>query len=145
MTYCNICNMIVINVAWYIEQTVSEIKKTVEDCMKNTPNLEKKHYTYVNGKIKEEEGLILDDGASHTEAKLVANERALLHTLAVCKEIGGIQDLVAMIFIDGAMKVVGASLAHHVDDAPGSASILGTVGILFDLELLDSFPTQKIP
>ena len=61
MTYCNICNMIIINVAWYIEQTVSEIKKTVEDCMKNTPNFEKKHYTYLNGKIKEGENYIDED------------------------------------------------------------------------------------
>ena len=59
MTYCNICNMIVINVAWYIEQTVSGIEKTVEDCMKHTPNFEKKHYTFVNGKIKEEKIILL--------------------------------------------------------------------------------------
>ena len=61
MTYCNICNMIVINVAWYIEQTVSEIKKTVEDCMKNTPYFGKKYYTFVNGKIKEGENYIIED------------------------------------------------------------------------------------
>lgn len=57
MTYCNICNMIMINVAWYIEQTVSGIEKTVEDCTKH----EKKHYTFVNGKIKEGERLDEDD------------------------------------------------------------------------------------
>ena len=61
MTYCNICNMIVINVAWYIEQTVSEIRKTVEDYMKNTANFEKKQYTYVNGKIKEGENYVDED------------------------------------------------------------------------------------
>ena len=64
MPYYNICNMIIINVAWYIEQTVSEIKKAVEDCMKNTPpppNFEKKHYTYINGKIEKEENYIDED------------------------------------------------------------------------------------
>ena len=61
MTYCNICNMIVINVAWYIEQTVSGIEKTVEDYMKNTANFEKKQYTYVNGKIKEGENYVDED------------------------------------------------------------------------------------
>jgi hypothetical protein len=49
--------MIMINVAWYIEQTVSGIEKTVEDCTKH----EKKHYTFVNGKIKEGERLDEDD------------------------------------------------------------------------------------
>ena len=57
MTYCNICNMIIINVAWYIEQTVSGIEKTVEDYTKQG----KKHYTFVNGKIKEEENYIIDE------------------------------------------------------------------------------------
>ena len=57
MTYCNICNMIMINVAWYIEQTVSGIEKTVEDCTKHG----KKHYTFVNGKIKEGENFIIDE------------------------------------------------------------------------------------
>ena len=61
MTYCNICNMIIINVAWYIEQTVSGIEKTVEDYMKNTANFEKKQYTYVNGKIKEGENYVDED------------------------------------------------------------------------------------
>jgi len=55
MTYCNICNMIIINVAWYIEQTMNEIKNVVEDCTKHG----KKHYTFVNGKNKENE--ILDE------------------------------------------------------------------------------------
>jgi hypothetical protein len=47
--------MIMINVAWYIEQTVSGIEKTVEDCTKHG----KKQYTCVNIKIKENE--ILDE------------------------------------------------------------------------------------
>jgi len=56
MSCYNIYNMVIINVAWYIEQTVSEIKKAVEDCMKNTPpNFEKRRYTYVNGEILTEE------------------------------------------------------------------------------------------
>ena len=53
--------MIIINVAWYIEQTVSEIKKAVEDCMKNTPNFEKKRYTYINGEFHEEEEENIDE------------------------------------------------------------------------------------
>ena len=53
--------MIIINVAWYIEQTVSGIEKTVEDYMKNTANFEKKQYTYVNGKIKEGENYVDED------------------------------------------------------------------------------------
>ena len=61
MTYCNICNMIVINMTWYIEQTVSGIEKTVEDCMKHTSHFEKKHYTFANGKIKEGENYIIDE------------------------------------------------------------------------------------
>jgi len=51
--------MIIINMAWYIEQTMNEIKIVVEDCMNHTPSIEKKHYTFVNGKM--EEGEMLDD------------------------------------------------------------------------------------
>ena len=61
MTYCNICNMIIINMAWYIEQTMNEIKNVVEDCMNHTPSIEKKNYTFVNGKIKEGENYIIDE------------------------------------------------------------------------------------
>jgi len=49
--------MIIINVAWYIEQTINRIDQMVEDCTKH----EKKHYTFVNGEIKEGELLNEND------------------------------------------------------------------------------------
>jgi len=50
-----------VNAMWYIEQLMNEIKNVVEDCTNSTPYIEKKHYTFVNGKIKEGELLDEDD------------------------------------------------------------------------------------
>lgn len=61
MTYCDICNTIIINMTWYIEQTMNEIKNVVEDCMNHTPSMENKHYTFANGNIKEGENYIIDE------------------------------------------------------------------------------------
>ena len=40
---------------------MNEIKNVVEDCMNHTPSIEKKHYTFVNGNIKEGENYIIDE------------------------------------------------------------------------------------
>ena len=42
MTYCDMCNLLVINIAWYIEYTMNEIKDVVEECLNLPPTNEKK-------------------------------------------------------------------------------------------------------
>jgi hypothetical protein len=59
MTYCNTCNILVINIAWYIEYTMNEVKHVVEDCLNLPPTIEKKNYTFVNG--NKEESQFLDE------------------------------------------------------------------------------------
>ena len=59
MTYCDMCNLLVINIAWYIEYTMNEIKDAVEECLDLPPTNEKKNYTFINGDKEEEH--YLDD------------------------------------------------------------------------------------
>ena len=102
--------------------------------------------------VEEEEGLVWNDGASDAEPKLIAFELSLLLAHESAGGIGndgspkrgGVQIVVAVKPIDRAMKIIGARLGDHVDDASRGTSILGTVGVLFDLELLDGFAADKI-
>ena len=59
MTYCDMCNILVINIAWYIEYTMNEIKDVIEEYLNLPPINEKKIYTFINGKKEEEQ--YLDD------------------------------------------------------------------------------------
>ncbi len=43
MTYCDMCNLLVINIAWYIEQTMNEVKNVVEEYLDLPPTIEKKN------------------------------------------------------------------------------------------------------
>ena len=61
MTYCNTCNILMVNIAWYIEYTMNEIKDVVEECLNLPPTTEKKNYTFVNGNKKETELLDEED------------------------------------------------------------------------------------
>ena len=54
MDYCNICNVIIINISWYIENTLNEIKLVIDEYMTeetNPPSL-------INGEISEDKNLI---------------------------------------------------------------------------------------
>jgi len=50
-----------VNIAWYIEYTMNEIKDIVEECLNLPPTIEKKNYTFVNGNKKETELLDEED------------------------------------------------------------------------------------
>ncbi len=68
MTYCDMCNLLVINIAWYIEYTMNEIKDVVEECLNLPPTNEKKNYTFINGDKEKEHYLDDEDwenGWSH--------------------------------------------------------------------------------
>ena len=68
MTYCNTCNILMVNIAWYIEYTMNEIKDAVEECLNLPPSIEKKNYSFVNGNKIEERYLDEEDwenGWSH--------------------------------------------------------------------------------
>ena len=54
MDYCNICNIIIINVSWYIENTLNEIKNVTDEYMteQTTPP------SLINGVISEDKNLI---------------------------------------------------------------------------------------
>ena len=54
MDYCNICNIIIINVSWYIENTLNEIKNVTDEYMteQTTPP------SLINGAISEDKNLI---------------------------------------------------------------------------------------
>lgn len=68
MTYCDMCNLLVINIAWYIEYTMNEIKDAVEECLDLSLTNEKKNYTFINGSKEEEHYLDdedWDDSWSH--------------------------------------------------------------------------------
>jgi hypothetical protein len=58
----------VINIAWYIEYTMNEIKDAVEECLDLSLTNEKKNYTFINGSKEEEHYLDdedWDDSWSH--------------------------------------------------------------------------------
>ncbi len=61
MTYCDMCNLLVINIAWYIEQTMNEVKNVVEEYLDLPPTIEKKKYTFINGNKEEVELLDGED------------------------------------------------------------------------------------
>ncbi len=68
MTYCDMCNLLVINIAWYIEYTMNEIKDAVEECLNLPSTNEKKNYSFINGNKIEERYLDEEDwenGWSH--------------------------------------------------------------------------------
>jgi len=50
-----------VNIAWYIEYTMNEIKDIVEECLNLPPKKKKKNYTFVNGNKKETELLDEED------------------------------------------------------------------------------------
>src|SRR5215470_6468642 len=77
--------------------------------------------------IKEKEGPVLADRPTDGKSKLVPLERRFSGSISVVLPGRRVESAVAEEFVHGSMKLIGAGLRHHVDNAAARTSILGTV------------------
>jgi hypothetical protein len=85
---------------------------------------------------KEKEDFILDDGAAHVSAKLIALERRRTNRVEF-EEVACIKRVVAEELKHFAMKVVGARARGKVDDGAGTLTVFGAESRIVDLEFPD--------
>src|SRR6266568_3250831 len=86
--------------------------------------------------IGEEEQLVFDDAAADAPAELIVGER-VLSLGRVFEEIPGIELLVAVVLIGGAMEDVRAALAYSDKDGAARFAVFRRHAVLFDTELLN--------
>src|SRR5437764_404240 len=86
--------------------------------------------------VAEKESAIFAERAAERESKLVL---AQLVEVGRRQDAGGVQGIIAKIFIKAAVQVIGSALGHDVDDAAHGAAGLHDVSVVDDQELTHSF------
>src|SRR5262245_403325 len=84
-----------------------------------------------------EKSLLLYDGAAETGAELVAVERWRL-TRSEIEEVARVERIVAEELEQLTVELVGAGARRYVDDRAGVLSVLGALGRVGNLELLNA-------
>jgi hypothetical protein len=89
---------------------------------------------------KEEEVLVLADGAAEAAAELVALE---FGAAGGVKEVAGVEVVVAVEVVEAAVELVGAGLGERVDLSAGVAAELGGVVVHFDAKLANGLDAES--